>query len=289
MVLGSLSTPGSKVSAAIGVGGILTGNAKATLTPEAGGIPVVFGLNPESVSIQKVNHTEGRRGVVASSVQEALRGTGNIRWTVSGAHLFGAATTKPFIDSLVGWATPERISAETALELGSVSAVNNLISEAKSLAEKTAAAGGEADRTTLTSSMTLATPVYYRLPILLFSWGLVGPMGANTRVTLETVTVKYKRFDDYGIPVWATADLKMVEYVEDKPFTNPTSGGVPGHNRHVVTQGENVVHIANRVYGSPGAWRAVAEANHIDDPLRVRPGRRLALPPAGQTQEVATR
>ncbi|MFC4854568.1 hypothetical protein [Actinophytocola glycyrrhizae] len=274
---------GHLISNLTNVAGLVTGNAKASLTAQSGGFPVTFGLNPESVSVDKRNTTEGRRGVVTHSFQEALRGTGNIRWSLSGAHLFGVASTKSAVDQLIEWATPAPISAEDALHLKSISAATAIKSAAA------AATGGAPGSATKGMDVAESTPVFFRLPVLLFSWGLSGPAGRNLPVTLEKVTAKYKRFDDYGIPVWATVDLTLVEYVVDKPRTNPTSGGVPGHTRHLVTQGENVVQIANRAYGSPNAWRAVTEANRIDDPLRVRPGRRLAIPPAGNTQEVRTR
>jgi len=290
MAFGRLTTPGGLTNAAIGIASVVSGNAKATLTPESGGFPVVFGLNPDSVSVTKQNTTEGRRGVIATTVQDALKGTGNVKWSIAKAHLVGAATTQVSVERLLSWARPVPINAATALELQSATAVSDLISAATPPATSTVpAVGATADISTKTPGVSLSTPAYYRLPILLFNWGLYGPTGPNKRFTLEGVTVSYKRYDDYGIPVWATVDLRLTEYVEGLPFTNPTSGGVPGHNRHVVTQGENVVNIANRAYGSPNAWRAVTEANHIDDPLRVRPGRRLALPPSGNAQEVPVR
>ncbi|MFI7680259.1 LysM peptidoglycan-binding domain-containing protein [Actinophytocola sp. NPDC049390] len=278
---------GRTVSNLTNAAGLVTGNAKATLTAESGGLPVVFGLNPESVSVQKRNTTEGKRGVVKHSFEDALKGTSNIRWKLTNAHLFGVLT-KSSVDRLIGWATPAPIDAVAAYHLGSYSAAAAIKSFAdEAIASKTANAvsGGDAPPETKGPEVTGSTPVFFRLPVLLFSWGLSGPAGRNLPVTLEYVSVKYKRFDDYGIPVWATVEVDLVEYVVGKPRTNPTSGGVPGRTRHVVTQGENVVQIATRAYGSPNAWRAVTEANRIDDPLRVRPGRRLAIPPAGDIQE----
>jgi nucleoid-associated protein YgaU len=102
---------------------------------------------------------------------------------------------------------------------------------------------------------------------------------------LTSVTVNYERFDPYGIPIYATADLTMKDYTEPLPYTNPTSGGLPGRTKHVVTAGENVVRIAQQNYGSPNAWRALAEANDLDDPLRVKPGKLLYLPGPGELEE----
>jgi nucleoid-associated protein YgaU len=268
--------------------GLVSGNAKATLVPESGGWPVVFSLNPTDVSLKKKNSTEGNRAVVTHSFQDALKGTSNIRLELSGAQVVGAGSTQMAVDQLISWATPVQISAATALELGSFSAAENLANRlvAKADSLKAQATGGAAESATKNPFKEMASsPVFYRLPVLLFSWGIVGPMGRNAKVALESVKVKYKRFDEYGVPVWASFDLTLVEYTAPKPRTNPTSGGVPGRTRHVVCQGENVVQIANRVYGSPHAWRKVAEANALDDPLRVRPGRALALPPPNETSE----
>jgi nucleoid-associated protein YgaU len=37
--------------------------------------------------------------------------------------------------------------------------------------------------------------------------------------------------------------------------------------------------LATDTYGRPTAWRDIADANGIDDPFRVRPGRSVMLPP----------
>ena len=42
--------------------------------------------------------------------------------------------------------------------------------------------------------------------------------------------------------------------------------------------GDTLAGIAYAEYGNPNLWRAVAELNHIDDPMRLRPGQRLMLP-----------
>jgi nucleoid-associated protein YgaU len=37
--------------------------------------------------------------------------------------------------------------------------------------------------------------------------------------------------------------------------------------------------IAAREYEDPAEWRRIADANGIDDPLQLEPGRRLMIPP----------
>ncbi|WP_459719797.1 LysM peptidoglycan-binding domain-containing protein [Actinophytocola sp. KF-1] len=268
---------------AINLANLAAGNAKAQLSSQTGGMPVVFTINPKSVTIQKTNSTEGNRAVISSSFQDALKATSNVKLELKEAHVTGMGITQLAANQLIDWATPVQITAAQALDLGSVSAA---------AAKLTSMGGGGTNSTSSTKdtrgAALLARPVYYRLPVLLFSWGIHGPRGSNLPVTLEKVTVEYQRFDPLGIPVWAKFSLTLVEYTAPKPRTNPTSGGVPGRATHTLSQGENVVQIANRAYGSPNAWRAVAEANGIDDPLRVRPGRTLSLPPA-ETVDAAVR
>ena len=48
--------------------------------------------------------------------------------------------------------------------------------------------------------------------------------------------------------------------------------------------GDSLPSIAHREYGVPALWRAIAEANRIDDPLRLATGSSLRIP----TTEEAT-
>jgi phage tail-like protein len=111
---------------------------------------------------------------------------------------------------------------------------------------------------------------------LTFTWGQWKPIDC----TLSQVSVDYQRFDALGNPTRAEVQFTVKEepsQVADKS-TNPTSGGLPGRQAHVVTDGENLQLIAVRNYGQPGAWRAIADVNGIDDPFRLRPGQTVYLP-----------
>jgi nucleoid-associated protein YgaU len=46
-----------------------------------------------------------------------------------------------------------------------------------------------------------------------------------------------------------------------------------------VVAGDSLASIAYAEYGDAGSWRRLAEANDIDDPLRVRDGAVLHIPP----------
>jgi nucleoid-associated protein YgaU len=114
-----------------------------------------------------------------------------------------------------------------------------------------------------------------KLPVLIFTWG---PF--LLECVLKDVTITYVRFDSSGEPTRATVKVNIKEEPSLLAMlpTNPTSGGLPGRKRHVVSHGESLPLIAARSYGHPGLWRALAAANGIDDPFRMTPGRALLLP-----------
>ena len=64
----------------------------------------------------------------------------------------------------------------------------------------------------------------------------------------------------------------------DAPGQNPTSGSLAARSTHQVVAGDSLPLLAWREYGDPTAWRAIAEANEIDDPMILPPGAELLLP-----------
>ena len=48
---------------------------------------------------------------------------------------------------------------------------------------------------------------------------------------------------------------------------------------HVTRSGDTLAGLAARYYRKPGEWRAIADANDIEDPRRLEVGRFLAIPP----------
>jgi Contractile injection system tube protein/LysM domain len=109
-------------------------------------------------------------------------------------------------------------------------------------------------------------------------------LGANTKigsqipVLLMRADVNYERFLSDGTPVRATVGLDLQINAADPMGQNPTSGGLLGRSGHTVIDGDSLPGIAVTEYGRPGDWRRLAEANDLDDPLRIRPGSTLYLP-----------
>lgn len=134
------------------------------------------------------------------------------------------------------------------------------------------------------------------LPPLKVQWG----KGLDAVVFLHRLTVDCKRFDGEGVPIRAdvTLTLQLDPTAPPQPpappgpkpgmtsrpcktssgASNPTSGGIAGRDSHRLLAGENLQALAREHYGSPARWRAIADVNGIDDPLRLRPGSRLYLP-----------
>ncbi len=275
------------VSAAPVVAGLVSGAPiRASLVPMALGMPVFFQFNPQKVTVGKRASTEGGRGMITNSFEDAVKAVGNFTIKMSDVN-FAGYLTKSTCDQLIHWATPMPVPGT-----GVGAAVAAL--GGPSMPSLSGGIGGLAG--SMASAVTTRSPTVsgtyagmgtiYKLPVLLFNWGGGGgPIGLSYKVVLEKVDIVYERFNAYGVPVWAKVGMDLKEYAEELPPTNPTSGGPPGRTRHVVTAGETVVRIANQSYGTPLAWRAVAEANGLDDPLRVKPGVLLDLPGVSELEQ----
>jgi hypothetical protein len=122
-----------------------------------------------------------------------------------------------------------------------------------------------------------------RPPTVEFHWGRTWTFPA----VIDSLSVQYVLFRPDGTPIRATAKISLtqVEKAVDKPSAggskkgqNPTTRGVADLRSHTVRDGDSLPSIAFASYGDPTQWRAIAEANGIDDPLALRRGRVLAVP-----------
>jgi hypothetical protein len=112
-------------------------------------------------------------------------------------------------------------------------------------------------------------------PFVQFGWGKLVILTAY----VKSVSVKITMFRADGSPVRATCSLTLEEVPnKDAKPQNPTSGALHPSSSHVVVAGDSLASLAYSEYGDPTLWRAIANANRIDDPLRLQPGLRLVLP-----------
>jgi hypothetical protein len=112
-------------------------------------------------------------------------------------------------------------------------------------------------------------------PLVRFGWDKVYFNGY-----MESVNAKYTLFRQDGKPIRALCSITLKEFPKDQAKQNPTSGSERAQRSVQVVAGDTLAGIAWREYGDPTRWRVIAEANGIDDPLRLRPATRLLVPSA---------
>ena len=110
-------------------------------------------------------------------------------------------------------------------------------------------------------------------PRMSFHWGSFIFTGYVTKADAV-----FTMFRQNGSPARAEVDVQMTEHVDTPGAQNPTSGGPAGRRTRTVREGDNLPLIAYREYGSSAGWRAIAEANGIDDPFDLQPGAELLVP-----------
>jgi nucleoid-associated protein YgaU len=86
-------------------------------------------------------------------------------------------------------------------------------------------------------------------------------------------------FTDTGTPVRATLTVTFREFEEVSVDVGQGFFVAPPTLRQVI-EGDALAFIAGEMLGNPAAWRAIAEANGLDDPFELPPGLTLVVPPA---------
>lgn len=111
-------------------------------------------------------------------------------------------------------------------------------------------------------------------PICDIVWGCF-----SFRGVADHVSGKYDLFLSDGTPVRATLTVSFKEYIEVDVLVreNPTESA--DHRKtFVVRAGDRISDIAHREYGDARKWRPIADANRLEDPLQLTPGRVLIIP-----------
>jgi hypothetical protein len=111
-------------------------------------------------------------------------------------------------------------------------------------------------------------------PTVMFGWGTNIIM---EQAHIKTMSVTYQRFT-LGRPIRAEVTVGLEAAPNPLFGTNPTSGGLATRRTHTVIEGDTLASVAFREYRDPNKWRALAEANGIDDPMRLRIGTVLLVP-----------
>ncbi len=129
-----------------------------------------------------------------------------------------------------------------------------------------------------TYGYSLPTPYPYlgEPPSIIFVWGGIKLF----RAVMTGISVKYTMFDKNGVPTRATAECDFMEQSHPLDFLPPQNPTSRTESRHTVrvTQGDRLDLIANNFYGDSRMWRAIADANDLDDPFNLTAGQLLSMP-----------
>jgi nucleoid-associated protein YgaU len=97
---------------------------------------------------------------------------------------------------------------------------------------------------------------------------------------VESVRQRFTMFSSQGVPLRATLSISLREYKTLDQQIEQLNLRSPDHTRtHVVESGQTINKIADMYYEDSTQWRAIADANNILNPLAMRPGTLLTLPP----------
>ncbi|MEC3981859.1 phage tail protein [Amycolatopsis sp. H20-H5] len=210
---------------------------------------ITFQYNPQKVSLSKTAQFRLAGMVSTETREQQAIDPGQLSITLSDLRVEGVKAVQATVSKLYEWLRVETVTSGPA------------------------AGGGEK------AGDDEPKQVVQHVKVVMGAAGIGGHRTPiNYRAILKSVSTTYTRFTPAGLPNRATVSLTLQQIEPAKPGTNPTSGTRESGRAHTVTAGESLPGIAKETYGSPSAWRKIAEENDIDDPLRLRNGSSLLLP-----------
>ena len=114
----------------------------------------------------------------------------------------------------------------------------------------------------------------HRPPMLKVEWSSL-----QFKCFLSSCEQRFVRFDELGQPVraWLTCHFFECRDVKKTHVKNPLNS--PDTTKyHTVSQGDSLWSLAAEEYGDAGQWRAIAAANGLSNPRRLRNGETLIVP-----------
>lgn len=152
---------------------------------------------------------------------------------------------------------------------------------------------GATSVTTLTDrvySLIKIEPAGHAPPICTFIWNWKFP-GSNISVlagnqrrnqfqcVVESIRQKFTMFAPDGTPLRATLSLTLREYKTLDAQLAQLNLSSPDRSHSYVTQTrDTLAGVARQFYNDPTQWRAISEANGIEDPRRLVAGLSLSVP-----------
>ena len=111
-------------------------------------------------------------------------------------------------------------------------------------------------------------------PIVRFIWGT--PIFT---AVLSQVSQTFTMFRSDGIPVRATLSVTFSEYRTELSEKEEVKHSRDRTKSYILQQGDSLWMLAEKEYGDPAQWRAIAEANRMNDPRLLEPGTEIVIPP----------
>ena len=125
----------------------------------------------------------------------------------------------------------------------------------------------------ITNLMSVDSNVH-RPPKLKVEWSSLQFKGFLTQCDQHFV-----RFDERGQPVRALLNCSFMESRDHDKLNVANPLNSPDTTKyHTVRQGDSLWSLAAEEYGDAGQWRAIAAANGISNPRRLRTGETLVVP-----------
>lgn len=118
-------------------------------------------------------------------------------------------------------------------------------------------------------------------PVVVFNWGQFSSTVENPsewKFFVTKLKVDYTMFLPDGTPVRAKVGLTL-EQVPDSAEKKPDKESPDHAKLYTVKSGDTLQGIAMAEYENPGEWRRIANTNNLDDPMDLRPGMKLLVPP----------
>ncbi len=96
---------------------------------------------------------------------------------------------------------------------------------------------------------------------------------------LISCSQNFVRFDENGQPVRATLDCEFRQYIDPAMQNSQRPLESPDTTKYrLVHQSDSLWSLAGKEYGETGQWRAIASANGLANPRKLRTGDLLVLP-----------
>jgi hypothetical protein len=131
------------------------------------------------------------------------------------------------------------------------------------------------DYTGKIEELMLVNAQEHRPPLLRFSWG-----NLSFDCVLEDLVQRFTLFMNDGTPLRAILKVVFKEYATAATQLSNTRRESADHTkRMVVREGETLASLSAREYHDSSKWRAIADANNIEDPENIQAGTIVELPP----------